>query len=189
MTQPKKLHPTHAAITVVKNNMGMPYEDFIKEPFLSQVVYKYIQEDAKTFVQKKEFLTSMGLVTGNPYANPRPFTDEDLKDPGRAKSILTALENILVYEDPRVAGECKGAWRVRCDLNNPAKNDYQSSFMFRTWERGSPQVLGLDVRSGALRKFYESFKPNAIFELGSNYQVEIDWDTFEKLSPFPIKRF
>lgn len=166
-------NPIHEAIKVVKTVEGMPpYAELVRSP-LGHLTFWYLDDNLKGFEEKKRWLRArLGLVNANPDV-----------DPGM-KDLMTPenLENILVYEDKDFISKYQGDWRVRCDLKREA-----SIFFFRYWTH--PDLSGKNTMIVALKKFAKEFKPDLIFELGINYQIEVDWDKAIKLSPYPVKDF
>ncbi len=166
------VNPVHKAVRVVENRLGIGYSRVVENP-LYEAIFVYVGDTPEGFQNKKKWLRdTYGLV----HANPEADAVGELQ-----KKVPGALEDILVFEDERVPDRYKGTWRVRCNL----KGD-ESSFYFRQWEKGDPAKIGEDTMAGTMRDFQREFQPSAVYQFGRNYQIEIDWDKAEKLSPHPI---
>ena len=174
MESPK--NPWFEAIREVSRDpMIRPYKEFMA-PSLSGIVLRYLEDDRTRFDDKRAWLTGRFALV---FANPNADAVGQLQ-----RQVPGALEQILVYEDGRVQGAWKGAWRVHCDQDNG-----ESTFLWRYWTRGRPDVLGEDTMMGALGGFHERYKPKVINHFGRNYTIEIDFERLVAASSVPVKKF
>ncbi len=182
----RQRHALHRAVTVVENRLGMGYPEVVEHPMF-EALFVCRKDNAAGFGEKVEWLgKNFGLVPAEAGENWERWLEGEVGiSHDKAKAFWAQEKAVtLVYEDERVEGPRKGAWRVGLSIEEGETRAY-----FRFWDRGMPEALGEDTMADAIRAFGERFKADGIYQVGSNYRVEIDWELVYAMDSYPIKRF
>lgn len=158
----------HEAIKAVPNDLKdrlSPQTYGMVDNPLFEAILVYNSAEETEFETKKQWLReNFGLVRPNFEANPiGQFQRED----------GWSLENILVYEDPGVEGQFKGAYRIHCYLK---VDDNETYFYFRPWNE-----VGIFPMWEAIEKFQKQFLTTRMYQLGRNYRIKVDFDKLREL--------